>query len=112
HDRLGVEPASLIEQAAQLAAAVPILLDGVLIVDAGDKALVGDEEQRHARSLVNAAALRFDNPIFNLIGHAEAVSSADAVGLKQQGDGIFELPAIESYGQALFEADGHLFAAD
>ena len=36
HDGLRIEPAALIQQAAELAAVVAILLDGVLVVDAGD----------------------------------------------------------------------------
>ena len=40
HDGLGVEPAALIEQAAEFAAIAPVLLDGVLVVNAGDEALV------------------------------------------------------------------------
>ena len=46
HDGLGIEPAALVEQAAELAAVFAVLLDGVLVVDAGDEALVGDEQQR------------------------------------------------------------------
>ncbi len=56
HDGLGVEPAALVEQAAELAAVVAVLLEGVLVVDAGEQALVGDEEQREAGGFVDAAA--------------------------------------------------------
>jgi hypothetical protein len=59
------------------------MLDGVLVVDAGDQALVRDVEQRHARCLVDAAALRLDDPVLDLIGHAEAVPPADGVGLRE-----------------------------
>ena len=37
HDGLRIEPAALVEQAAELAAIVAVLLDGVLVVDAGDR---------------------------------------------------------------------------
>ncbi len=56
HDGLRVEPAALVEQAAELAAVVAVLLDGVLVVDAGDEALVGGEEQGKAGGFVDAAA--------------------------------------------------------
>ena len=107
----GVEPAALVEQAAELAAIVAILLDGVLVVDAGDEALVGDEEQRQARRLVDAAALGLDDAVLDLVGHAEAVAAADAVGFEQQFDGIVELLAVESDRKALFEADRDLLRA-
>src|SRR3982074_3178395 len=63
HDGLGVEPAGLGEEAAELAAVVAVLLDGVLVVDAGDQALVGDEEESEARGLVDTAALGLDDAI-------------------------------------------------
>ncbi len=108
----GVEPAALVEQAAELAAILAVLLDGVLVVDAGDETLVSDEEQSEARSLVDAAALGLDDAVLNLVGHAEAVAAADAVGFEQELDGIVELLAVESDREALFEADGDLFALD
>uniref|UniRef100_E6PZX3 Uncharacterized protein n=1 Tax=mine drainage metagenome TaxID=410659 RepID=E6PZX3_9ZZZZ len=55
HDGLGVEPATLVEEAAKLASVFAVLLDGVFIVNASDEALVGDEEQRKAGCLVDAA---------------------------------------------------------
>jgi hypothetical protein len=87
HDGLRIEPAALVEQAAELAAVVAVLLDGVLVVDAGDQALVGDEQQRQAGRLVDAAALGFDDAVLDLVAHAEAVAAADAVGFEHQGDG-------------------------
>ena len=82
HDGLGVEPAALVEEAAELAAVVAVLLDGVLVVDAGDEALVGDEEQGEAGGLVDAAGLGFDDAVLDLVGHAEAVAAADARWLR------------------------------
>ena len=107
----GIEPAALIEQAAELAAVLAVLLDGVLVVNAGDEALVGDEEQRHAGRLVDAAALGLDDAVLNLVAHAQAVAAADAVGFEQQLDGVGKLVAVERDRQAFFEADGDLFAA-
>src|ERR1019366_5406378 len=74
HDGLGVEPAALVEEAAELAAIVAVLLDGVFVVNAGDEALVSDEEKGEAGRLVDAATLGLDDSILNLIGHAEAVA--------------------------------------
>ena len=88
HHRLRIEPAALIEQPAEPAAVVAVLLDRVLVVDAGDEPLVGDEEQRHARRFVDAAALRLDDAVLDLIAHAEAVAAADRVGLEQQRDRV------------------------
>src|SRR5678815_2033819 len=57
HEGLRVEPAPLIQQPAESTAIVPILFDGVLVVDAGDQALVPDVQKSHSRTFVNAAAL-------------------------------------------------------
>ena len=84
----GVEPAALVEQAAELAAVLAVLLDGVLVVDAGDEALVGGEEQSEAGGFVDAAALGFDDAVLDLVGHAEAVAAADAVGFEHEVDGV------------------------
>src|ERR1039458_2690723 len=112
HDCLGVEPTALIEQAAELAAIAAVLLDGVLVVDAGDEALVSNKEQGEARSLVDAAALGLDDSILNLVRHAQAVAAADAVGFAKKFDGVIELLAIEGGRETLFEANGDLFALD
>ena len=82
--RLRIEPAALIQVAPEPPAVVAILLDRVFVVDAGDQPLVGDEQQRHARRLVDAAALGFDDPILDLIAHAEAVTSADRVRFEDE----------------------------
>jgi hypothetical protein len=81
-------------------------------VNAGDEALVGDEEQGEAGRLVDAAALGLDDAILNLVGHAEAVAAADAIGFEKKFDGVVELAAVERDGKALFKADGDLFALD
>src|ERR1019366_4271859 len=107
HDGLRVEPAALVEQAAELAAIVAVLLDGVFVVNAGDEALVGDEEKGEAGGLVDAAGFGLDDPIFHLIAHSEAVATADAIGFEKQSDGIVELAprefaTAERDGKALF----------
>ena len=93
HHRLRVEPAPLVQQPPQAAAVVAVLLDRVLVVDAGDEALVRGEQQRHARRLVDAAALRFDDAVLDLVAHAEAVAAADRVGFEHQRDVVAERAA-------------------
>ena len=70
HDCLRIEPAALVEQAAELAAIIAVLLNGVFVVNAGDETLVGDEEQGEAGGFVDAAGFGFDDSVLNLIGHA------------------------------------------
>src|SRR6185437_12379279 len=110
HDGLRIEPAALVEEAAELAAVVAVLLDRVLVVDAGDQALVGDEEERKAGGLVDATALGLDDAVFDLIAHAEAVAAADRVCLEHQGYRIWEFFAVQGDREAFFKADGDLFA--
>jgi hypothetical protein len=112
HDRLRVEPAALVEQAAELAAMVAVLLDRVLVVDAGDQALVGDEQQRQAGRLVDAAALGLDDAVLDLVAHAQAVAPADAVGLQDQVDQVAEAHAVERDRLAFLEAYRDLFGLD
>ena len=87
HQRLRVEPAALIQQAAESAALDLVAGQGVLVVDRVDQPLVGRVQQRHARRLVDAPALGLDDPVLDLVGHAQAVPSADGVGLEHQVDG-------------------------
>src|SRR5207248_5006093 len=62
------------------------LFRSVLVVNPGDEPFVRNEQQRHPRRLVDAAALRLDDAILDLIGHAEPVPAADAVRFEQQRD--------------------------
>ena len=57
--------------------------------------------------LVDAAALRLDDPVLDLIAHAEAVAAADRVGLEHQRHGIGERHAVQRDRLALLEADRH-----
>src|ERR1019366_1558138 len=102
HDGLGVEPAALVEEAAELAAIVAVLLDGVFVVNASDEALVGDEEKGEAGGLVDAAGFGFNNSIFNLVGHAEPMAATDAIGFEKKLDRVIELATVECDGKALF----------
>src|SRR5690606_1516852 len=109
---LGIEPAALVQQASQAQAIDAVLLDGVLVVDAGDQALVGSMQQRHARRLVDATALGLDDAVLDLVAHAQAVAPTDAVGLQHEFDQVVVLDAIEGYGTALVEAHRDLFGGN
>ena len=77
HQGLRVEPAALVEQPAEPAALVVIAGEGVLVVDRVEQPLVDDPEQGHAGRLVDAPRLGLDDPVLDLVGHAEAVPTAD-----------------------------------
>ena len=90
HQALRVEPAALVEQPAELAALGVVVGQGVLVVHGVEQALVGDVQQGHARRLVDAARLGLDDPVLDLVGHADAVPAADRVDLvdeRQRGPG-------------------------
>ena len=74
--------------------------------------LVGDVQQRQPGRLVDAAALGLDNPVLDLVAHAQAVASADAVGFEHQLDRVGILRAVQRDREAFFEANGDLFALD
>jgi hypothetical protein len=90
----------------ELAAVVAVLLDGVFVVDAGDQALVGDEQQRQAGGLVDAAALGLDDAVLDLVAHAQAVAPADAVGFQDQLHRVGEGLAVQRDRLAFLEAHG------
>src|SRR6185503_20442022 len=90
HHGLRIEPPPLVQQPSETAAIVAVLFDGVLVVGAGNEPLVGDKQQRKAWRLVNAAALRFDDPILDLVAHSEAMAPANPVRLEDQLDWIAE----------------------
>ena len=107
-----IEPAALVQQATQLAAAVAVLLDRVFVVDACDQALVGDEQQRQAGCFVDATALGFDDAVFDLVAHAQAMPAADAVGFQNQFNQVGKNHAVERDRATFFKAHTNLFAFD
>ena len=50
--------------------------------------------------LVDAARLGLDDPVLDLVGHAEAVPAADRVGLQHQGDRVGEPLAVDRHRPA------------
>ena len=61
-----------------------ILLDSVFVMNTGQQALVSDVQQRHSRGFIDATAFRFDDTVFNLIAHAQTVTTANAVSFQHQ----------------------------
>src|SRR5262249_20565831 len=110
HHALRIEPPPLVEQAAEAASVVAVLLDRVLVVDPRDEPLVRDEEQREAGRLVDAAALRLDDAVLDLIAHAQAVAPADAVGLGDELHAVPERDPVQRDRVPFFEAHGDFFA--
>src|SRR5699024_1086712 len=112
HQRLRVEPASLVHAPTQAAALLVVEGDRVLVVDGVDEAFVGHMQQRHARGLVDPARLRLDDAVLDLVGHAESVTAADLIGLEDQRHGIVEDLAVDRDRATGLEADGDLLGGD
>ena len=106
HQRLVVEPASLVEEAPEPAAGVGVLLERRLVVDRRQQPLVGDVQERQPGRLVDAAALRLDDAVLDLVGHAKAVAAADRVRRPQQRNRVaLVLVAVDRDRHAVLEAD-------
>ena len=112
HQRLRVEPASLVEQPAQPPPLGVVGRDGVLVVDGVEQPLVRDPQQRHAGRLVDAARLRLDDPVLDLVGHAQAVPSADRVGLAHERHRVVVVDAVDRDRTAGDELQRHVLGLD
>src|SRR5690606_23011781 len=112
HQRLRLQPAALVQQTPQAATLVVVGRQRVLVVDGVDQPLVGDEQQRHARGLVDAAALGLDDAVLDLVAHAQTVATADLVGLQDQVDRGVEALAVDGDRAALLEGDGDVLGLD
>ena len=112
HQALRIEPATLIEQPSDAPSIGPVLLERVFVVDGGGEAFIGDMQQRHARRLVDTAALGLDDAVLDLVAHAEAMAATDAVGLHEERKIIRETVAVERNRPPLFEAYSHGLARD
>ena len=106
HDGLRVEPAALIKKTAEFNTVDSPLFDGVFVMDTGNETFESDVKQCHSRGFVNAAALGFDDAVFDLVAHTQAVTSADAVGFEHQLDLVVKFLAVQCNRNALFETDG------
>ena len=94
HDGLRIKPTTLVEQATQADTIDAILLNRIFIVNSGDQTFISDMKQSHPRGFINTAALCFDNTVFNLIAHAQTVTSANRVGFIHKGDMIIKTLAV------------------
>ena len=112
HQRLRVQPAALVEQPAEPAALAVVAGDGVLVVDGVEQPLVGDPQQRHPRRLVDAARLGLDDPVLDLVRHAEPVAAADGVGLVDQVHHVVVLLAVDRDRAPGVEADADVLGED
>ena len=102
----------MVQQSTQLEAVHAVLLNGVFVVNACDQTLIGNVQQSQAWSFVDTAALGFNDAVFDLVAHAQAMPSADAVGFQDQFYGIAEFHAIECNGLAFLKAHRNLLALD
>ena len=102
----------MVQQATQAQTVDAVLLDGVFVVDAADQALVSDVQQGHAWGFVNATRFGFDDAVFNLVRHAQAMTAANAVGFQNQFYGVGKGFAIQRNWHAFFKAHGHGFGFD
>ena len=66
-------------------------------------------QQRHPGGFINAAALRFDDTVFDLIAHAESMAAADPISFQHQLNVIAKGLSIQRNRVALFKADGDFF---
>src|SRR6478752_4365601 len=111
HQALRVEPAALVEQPAELTALGVVVGEGVLVVHRVEQPLVGDVQQGHARRLVDAARLGLDDPVLDLVGHADAVAAADGVDLVDERQRV-EGPTVDGHGSALDEGERDVLGVD
>ena len=112
HEGLRVEPAALVKQSSETTPLVVVGREGVLVVNGVDEPLVGDVQQGHPRGLVDAAGLRLDDAVLDLVTHAEPVTTTDGIGFQDEGDLVVVLLAIDGDGYALFEGDRHFLGVD
>ena len=78
-------------------------------MNAGEQALVSNVQQGHARGFINAARFGFDDAVFDLVAHAQAVAAANAVGFEKQFYRVGIFFAVQSYRHAFFKAHAHFF---
>src|SRR4029453_4740624 len=112
HHRLRVEPSTLIEQPSEPTAVLTIYLNCVLVVDPRYETLVGGEQERHARRFIDAATLRFDDPILDLIAHPKAMPAPRTIRFIHQEHRIGKALAVKGNRKPLFECDRDLLRPD
>jgi len=78
----------------------------VLVVDRIQQPFVADEQQCHPGSLVDPATLGLDDAVLDLVAHAQAVPSADFVGLHDQRHLVVEVLTVDGDRVTLIEGHG------
>ena len=78
-------------------------------MDCRDETFVSDVQQCQAWSLINTAALCFDNSVFDLVAHAEAVTTTNNVCFVDEFCFGIEFFAIERNWPAFFKAHNDVF---
>jgi hypothetical protein len=81
-------------------------------VDRVEQPLVGDPEQPHRRRLVDAAGLGLDDPVLDLVRHAQAVPAPDHVGLVHQRHRVVVPDPVDRDRAAALEPDGDVLGSD
>ncbi len=81
-------------------------------MNTGQQTLIGNMQQRHSRGFIDAAALRFDDTVFDLIAHTQTMTAADAVSLQHQFNVIAKGLPVQRNRMALFKANGDFFRRD
>ena len=89
-----------------------IASDGVFIVNSADESFVNDVQKRHTRSLINTAALSFDNPVFDLVAHTEAVATTNFISERQYFKRRLQLLSVNCNRSALLKTDADLLGLD
>ena len=112
HQRLWVKPATFVEQAAQAAAHLTIIFDGVFIVNGRNETLVCDVQQCKTWRLINTATLCFNDSVFNLVTHAKAVTATNNVRFVDKIGLCVELLAIQRNWPAFFKSHNNVFFFD
>jgi len=79
---------------AELAAVVAVLLDGVFVVNAGDEALVGDEEQREAKLLLQILQQVDDLRLNRDVERRDRLVADDQFGLGRERPGDADALAL------------------
>jgi hypothetical protein len=85
-----------------------VVRDGVLVVDRADESLIRDEQQSHSWCFIDAPALRLDDAVLDLVGHAQAVAATDGVRSSDKRDRIIENAIVDRNRSSLLESDRHI----
>ena len=89
-----------------------ILFNGVFVVNTGKQTFIRNVQQRHPRSLVNTTAFRFDDTVFNLIAHAQTVTTADAVSFQHHFYVVAKGFTVQRHRMTLLKAYCDFFCRD